>query len=200
MPNSTSSRESERQYVRAERNSVYEALIGDSKEPSLVLKVLGTGVLTLIVAGLILPLHQPIRQPLGPYLYAHIAVIVVVLYLFFFRLLPPPKRATKRMRHRFMNRLQEEKLRAAGLNSSFVLGAALADDPDTLEITVSKEWLNQSYERRLGDCQKLWWLWALTYQPYEGWDKALITLVDHEGIELGGSKPGAGSLLWVTKS
>jgi hypothetical protein len=187
----------QRQYVPAERGAFYTVLMDGWKDPTFMQKVLGVFVFLLILAALIAPFSQPLRQHLGFYFYVHIGLIAVVLYLFFFKLLPPPHYATERMRRGFMKDLQKEEFQRAGFDFSIVSATTLDADRDTLDITVNRDWLTQPYEKRLSDAHNLWWLWAFIYSPYNGWDKALIRLVDDEGIEVGGSRPDTGSFIWV---
>lgn len=73
----------------------------------------------------------------------------------------------------------------------------LGSERDTLEIVVSDDWLNQPYERRLGDAQDFWRLWVVAYTPDGGIDRALIRLTKDDGSEVGGSRQGQGSSIWV---
>ncbi len=63
-------------------------------------------------------------------------------------------------------------------------------------ITVADLWHVRHYQVRLQDAQTLWKAWALTASPQDP-DCARISIVDHNGNEVGGSRVWGGSLIWV---
>lgn len=63
-------------------------------------------------------------------------------------------------------------------------------------LTVEDIWHLRHEQIRLQDAQALWEAWATLASP-DDLDKARITLVDHRGNEVGGSRIWAGSLIWV---
>ncbi len=187
----------DRVYVPWNRNAeaAFEAEV--QRDPNLSEAFLGLVFFSLLLVAIVAPLLLLIRHGLGTYFYVSIPLMIAALYWFFFKVLPPPFQATAHTVRRFRRRLRERKLRDLGLNASTVAGIGLAGDGDTLRISVPEGWLQQTYEKRLKDAQKLWRLWAEVYSPYDGCDKARIIMLDSLGDEVGGSKPEAGSLIWV---
>ena len=99
-----------------------------------------------------------------------------------------------------MRKLGNKRLQRVGLNGGAVVSTVLGSDGDTLEITVTDDWLNEFYEKRVRDAKRLWRFWAQVYSPYDGFDKALILLRDCNGKQVDGSKPQVGSQIWVEKN
>ena len=191
----TSPQSREATYVAYDYKTVLEAYL--DRDPSLIKKIIMVGVLLLVVAFLFGPLIEPVRHRLGPYLYVHIGFLIVTLFWFFFWFLRPPNRANDRMCRRFMRKLRDEKLRQLGLDTGAISATKIAIDGDTLEISLDEGWVRKSYQDRLRDAHYLWRLWAHIYSPYEGWDTALVRLLDPAGRKIGGSKPRAGSQIYV---
>ncbi len=186
---------SERTYVPWERAKA----IQDYQDPSLILRVLGVGLILLVLAAIIVPLTEPFRGRLGWYFYLHIALVIAFLVWFFLKL-RPASCANEKLHRSFMKKLHNKKLQELGVEPMVVAASALGPDGDTLEITVSDHWLRKPYEDRLQDACYLWQLWACVYQPYEGWDKVLIRLLDASGKEVGGSKPRDGSQIYIRET
>ncbi len=87
-------------------------------------------------------------------------------------------------------------LNAAG--AKLVENVAVEQTGDVWEarLTVKDLWHIRHYQVRLQDAQTLWDLWARIASPKQP-DLARISIVDHRGNEVGGSRIWGGSLIWV---
>ncbi len=189
----------DRQYLKAETPwAINNALDAQFRGPLFVARALGAVLLWLLAAlALVAPFVSPVREAVGWYFYVHILVVIIALVLFFTLVIPPPRNATEGRRRRFMDRANDKRLRQAGLDSSGIASTRIAADRQTLEITVTADWLGRSPEVRLRDAQHFWWLWTTVYAPYDGDDKVHVRLLDSVGNEVGGSHPETGSLVWT---
>ena len=118
---------------------------------------------------------------------------------------PIPKRATKRKAN---PRLKEAKsaadnvrryrtrLNAGGLNERII--TRLSANGLKVTITVVDVWSDMDYGSRLQAADTLYKLWALVASPGSP-DSARISIVNENGVEIGGSRMLAGSLIWVQK-
>lgn len=89
-------------------------------------------------------------------------------------------------------------LRNNGISDALVVDVAQGRIDGEVKITVTNAWHVQPYQIRLQGAQNLWKLWANIHSPSKP-DNAYISLVDFNNNRVGGSRGGAGSLIWVQK-
>lgn len=86
----------------------------------------------------------------------------------------------------------------AGIDAGRTFIDQVAFRDRTAVITVSSEWHGQNYQARLQVAQDIWQIWATLASPTEP-DLAYISIRDHNGNEVGGSRMWSGSLVWVSE-
>lgn len=89
-------------------------------------------------------------------------------------------------------------LRGNGIMDTLAVSVSAGRIEGEITISVSNVWHIQAYQVRLQAAQNLWKLWANIHSPLKP-DKAYIRIVDFNGNSVGGSRGGAGSLIWVQK-
>src|SRR5216683_1159168 len=172
-------------------DTAFEAELRRPDLAEMVSRLLGIVLFSVLLSALLAPWIILYKHGFGLFFLISLVGFIAALYSFW-KLLPPPFRATNRMRRVFIRGLRKKNLQRVGLNRGAIVSTVLGEDGDTLEITVTDDWLKESYEKRLRDAQKLWRFWAEIYSPYDGWDKALILLRDRTAKHVGGSKPHVG--------